>query len=87
MPRVVKSNQQFVFIHDAICEGPIEGLVYGDSSVYLNDARLRDVNADSAFNPVKGQITFSGSTGAIQTDALPIQLLGTPENDNYLIIN
>lgn len=86
MPKVVKSNQQFVFIHDAICEGPIEGLVYGDSSVYLNDARLRDISADSAFNPVKGEITFSGTTGAIQSNALPIQLLGTPENDNYIII-
>jgi hypothetical protein len=87
MTKVVKSNQQYIFLHDAICEGPIEGLVYGDASVYLNDSRLRDINPDSPFNPVSGSITFSGSTGTISTGgALPIQLLGTPENDNFIVL-
>ena len=87
MAKVVKSNQQYIFLHDAICEGPIEGLVYGDASVYLNDSRLRDINPDSPFNPVSGSITFSGSTGTIATGgALPIQLLGMPENDNFIVL-
>jgi predicted phage tail protein len=86
MPKVVKSNQQFIFLHDAICEGPIEGLVYGDASVYLNDSRLKDIDPDSAYNPVRGTVTFSTATGTVTGNSLPLALIGTPENENFVIL-
>lgn len=36
--------RQSVAYIDALAEGPIKGLVYGDASIFVNEVRLRDVN-------------------------------------------
>ena len=36
-------RQSAAFI-DAIAEGPIKGLVYGDASILVDEVRLRNVN-------------------------------------------
>ena len=75
MAEPVKSNQQHIFIHDAICEGPIEGLVYGDSSIFFNGQRVQDLDPDAPWTPVNAKIDFSSSsdtTGSNIVPALPI---------------
>ena len=37
------ARQSAAFI-DALCEGPIKGLVYGDASILIDEVRLRNVN-------------------------------------------
>ena len=37
------ARQSAAFI-DALCEGPIKGLVYGDASILIDETRLRNVN-------------------------------------------
>lgn len=88
MATPVKSNQQHIFIHDAICEGPVEGLLYGESSVYLNNNRARPLNPDSPYTPLNGKITFTSTTdttGSLSSN-IPADYVGTPNNTNYLII-
>jgi predicted phage tail protein len=85
MTTPVKSNQQHIFIHDAICEGPVEGLIYGDSSVYLDNNRARPLNPDAPYTPLNGTISFTGSTGALSSE-VPSSYVGTPNNTNYLVI-
>ena len=58
---------QTVFVADLISEGPIQGLVDGEASVYLNDTRIQDIQ-DSTYESLKEfrTITFSGgTTGAV----------------------
>lgn len=92
MAEPVKSNQQHIFIHDAICEGPIEGLVHGDASIFFNGQRVQDLDPDAPFNPVNAKIDFSGSsdtTGSNIVPALPISFTennGVPKNDTFLLI-
>ena len=86
MATPVKSNQQHIFLHDAICEGPIDGLVYGDSSVFLNNARMRDLSPDAAFRPLNGKVTASSTTFTVQGDSIPSAYVGIPKNDNYLVV-
>lgn len=88
MTTPVKSNQQHIFIHDAICEGPVEGLLYGESSVYLNNNRARPLNPDAPYVPLNGQIEFtstSDTTGSLSSQ-VPAAYTGTPNNTNYLVI-
>ena len=88
MATPVKSNQQHIFIHDAICEGPVEGLLYGESSVYLNNNRARPLNPDAPYIPLNGQIEFtstSDTTGSLSSN-IPAAYTGTPNNTNYLVI-
>lgn len=40
-------RQQIVSITDLISEGEIEGLVYGEASIYLNDERVKDIEKAS----------------------------------------
>ena len=92
MAEPVKSNQQHIFIHDAICEGPIEGLVYGDSSIFFNGQRVQDLDPDAPWTPVNAKIDFSTSsdtTGSNIVPALPISFTennGIPKNDTFLLI-
>ena len=92
MAEPVKSNQQHIFIHDAICEGPIEGLVYGDSSIFFNGQRVQDLDPDAPWTPVNAKIDFSNSSDTIGSNiipALPISFTennGTPKNDTFLLI-
>ena len=37
-------SRQFASYLDLLSEGPIKGLVYGDSSIYFNEIRMRDVD-------------------------------------------
>jgi len=88
MTTPVKSNQQHIFIHDAICEGPVEGLLYGESSVYLNNNRARPLNPDAPYAPLNGKIEFtstSDTTGSLSSN-IPGKYVGTPNNTNYLVI-
>jgi hypothetical protein len=85
MTRPVKSNQQHIFIHDAICEGPVEGLLYGESSVYLNNNRARPLNPDAPYIPLNGTIDFTGTSGTLANN-IPARYVGTPNNTNYLVI-
>tara|TARA_B100000085_G_scaffold108904_1_gene99382 strand:+ start:11270 stop:18853 length:7584 start_codon:yes stop_codon:yes gene_type:complete len=82
----VKSNQQHIFVHDAICEGPVQGLVYGKSSVYVNGNRLQNLNSEAAYDPIKGSATCSGTTFTITGQVIPAPLRGTPTNTNYLAV-
>ena len=86
MATPIKSNQQHIFLHDAICEGPIDGLVYGDSSVFLNNARMRDLSPDAAFRPLNGKVSASSTTFSTVGDSIPLVYLGVPKNDNYLVV-
>lgn len=79
----VKSNQQHIFVHDAICEGPVQGLVYGKSSVYVNGNRLQNLNSEAAYDPIKGSASCSGTTFTITGQVIPAPLRGTPTNTNY----
>jgi predicted phage tail protein len=88
MTTPVKSNQQHIFIHDAICEGPVEGLLYGESSIYLNNNRARPLNPDAPYAPLNGKIEFtstSDTTGSLSSN-IPGKYVGTPNNTNYLVI-
>ena len=83
----VKSNQQHIFLHDALCEGPIEGLVYGDASVYLNGNRLKDIDSDAPLPTINGKVSCSSSTFTTQYGlSIPIAYNGTPKNTNYLVV-
>jgi len=85
----VKSNQQHIFIHDAICEGPIDGLLYGESSIFLNGNRVKDLDPDAPWTPTEGKIKFTSSndlTGAVTFPNIPSNFSGTPKNDNFLVL-
>ena len=59
-------TSQTVFIADLLSEGPIEGLVDGEASVFLNNTRImakEDATYNSKFNNYT--ISFSGSTGTV----------------------
>jgi predicted phage tail protein len=56
-------------IVDLICEGPIGGLVDGDSSIFLDDTPLRD--------PLSGSYNFINSTGTPAVSVIADRL-GTP---------
>ena len=85
MTTPVKSNQQHIFIHDSLTEGPIQGLLYGTSSVFLNGNRLVPLTSDSAFDPVKATATVSGTDLEItSSDLIPSGMIGTPKNTNYV---
>lgn len=85
MTTPVKSNQQHIFIHDSLSEGPIQGLLYGSSSVFLNGNRLAPLSSDSAFDPVKATATVSGTDLEItSSDLIPSGMVGTPKNTNYV---
>ena len=50
------SRQSAAFV-DAIAEGEIKGLVYGDASILVDEVRLRDVNQQTGL--------VSGTTNAV----------------------
>jgi len=85
MTTPVKSNQQHIFIHDSLSEGPIQGLLYGSSSVFLNGNRLAPLSSDSAFDPVNATATVTGTDLEItSSDLIPSGMIGTPKNTNYV---
>ena len=53
------ARQSAAFI-DAISEGPIKGLVYGDASILIDEVRLRDVN--QATGRIKATSNFNNFT-------------------------
>jgi hypothetical protein len=70
------SREQIVSITDLISEGPIEGLVNGESSIYLNDDKVvsREVSSGSSAS-FSGTITVTnGSTTATLPEPLPISV-------------
>jgi len=85
MTTPVKSNQQHIFIHDSLSEGPIQGLLYGSSSVFLNGNRLAPLSSDSAFDPVNATATVTGTDLEItSSELIPSGMIGTPKNTNYV---
>ena len=59
------SQSQTLFIADIISEGPIEGLVAGESSVYLNNTRMSetgDSTYESILQPNNQKVTFTGAS-------------------------
>ena len=86
----VKSNQQHIFIHDALCEGPIDGLLYGDASIFLNGNRVKDIDPDAPWTPAAGKIYFDSSvdiTGAVFVDTpIPSTMIGVPKNTNFIVL-
>ena len=82
----VKSNQQHIFIHDALVEGPIEGLLYGDASIFLNGNRVKDIDSDAPWTPVNGKIQFSGTSVGSVSENIPASMGGTPKNDNFVVL-
>ena len=68
-PELIRSIGS-VRILDLISEGPIGGLVNGDSSVFLDNTPLRD--------PISGKYNFLESSGASSVTVIA-QNLGTPE--------
>lgn len=82
----VKSNQQHIFIHDALVEGPVEGLVYGDASIFLNGNRVKDIDPDAPWTPVDGKVTFSGTSVGSVSENIPVSMAGTPKNNNFAVL-
>ena len=85
----VKSNQQHIFIHDALVEGPIDGLLYGDASVFLNENRVKDIDPDAPWTPVNGKIEFDSNTpteGLVTAANIPSSMAGTPKNNNFIVL-
>ena len=85
----VKSNQQHIFIHDALCEGPIDGLLYGDASIFLNGNRVKDIDPDAPWTPIGGSIDFSSSadtSGFVNSPSIPSNMVGTPKNNNFIVL-
>jgi predicted phage tail protein len=85
----VKSNQQHIFIHDALVEGPIDGLLYGDASVFLNENRVKDIDPDAPWTPVNGKIEFTSNAdieGLVTSANIPSTMAGTPKNNNFIVL-
>ena len=59
------ARQSAAFI-DAISEGPIKGLVYGDASILIDEVRLRDVN--QATGRIKATSNFNNFTYLFSSD-------------------
>jgi len=85
----VKSNQQHIFIHDALCEGPIDGLLYGDASIFLNGNRVKDIDPDAPWTPAGGKIYFDSSVdiaGDVSAATIPSTMVGIPKNSNFIVL-
>ena len=63
------SREQIISVTDLISEGEIEGLVYGESSIYLNDERIKDLEESSISdsNPlIQGaQVTLTNNSTTV----------------------
>jgi len=59
----IAGNEQTMLVRDIISEGPIEGLVAGGTSIYLNDDTLM-TQAESPISSAGGQLKVTGSVGS-----------------------
>lgn len=86
---------QNISITDAICEGPIAGLVNGTGSIYFDDVPVKDSKylgyippqgvLGSAIDP-STRIAFSAKTGTLGNGAtLPDYMIDTSTGDYYAI--
>jgi hypothetical protein len=71
---VVGQTSQTIFIADLISEGPIKGLVNGESSIYLNNVPIVEKSDSTIVPNSAATITFSGST----TNGLNVGILSEP---------
>ena len=59
-------TSQTIFVADLISEGPIQGLVDGEASVFLDDTRIKDIGDSSYESVASGRtVSFSGTTGTV----------------------
>lgn len=84
---------QAIHIVDAICEGPIKGLVGGTAGVYFNDVSAQYAEYGE-FVPTAatsyGTVTFSGGddvTGTFSSDVQIPDILGNREVPTIVLIN
>lgn len=64
------STSQTIFVADIISEGPIEGLVNGEASVYLNNIPLAETSDSTVIPTYNNSITFSGGTTGTLAETL-----------------
>ena len=81
-------SRQTLTVTDLICEGPIQGLVDGPFSIFLNDDRAvpdTETTLTTADGPISVAVT-NGSTAATISDNAPDDLILEAEGDKYLIL-
>ena len=81
-------SRQTLTVTDLICEGPIQGLVDGPFSIFLNDDRAvpdTETTLTTADGPITVAVT-NGSTAATISDNAPDDLILEAEGDKYLIL-
>ena len=69
-PDTLRSSQQ-AFVMDALCEGPIVGLVNGAQSIYLDKTPLQNLDGSYNFNSA----TFGYTTGDIASNQAAVSQL------------
>ncbi len=65
------SNVQEVTVTDIISEGPIEGLVHGEASIYLAGDQLSDINTAASISPIIDSYDATGSGNPAKRISIP----------------
>ena len=81
-------SRQTLTVTDLICEGPIQGLVDGPFSIFLNDDRAvpdTETTLTTADGPISVALT-NGSTTATLSSNAPDDLILEAEGKKYLIV-
>lgn len=75
-------KRQYAVIYDLICEGEVEGLVNGLSSIYLDNTPIANADVSAAFGPRRG--TASGVSTTITFDTALLDGVSLANGQRYV---
>jgi len=86
LTQITSNNTQTVSITDLLCEGPIEGLVNGEGSIYLDNAPLME-GESLGVDGGQSTVTFVAGVGTFSEDVLSNNFdLGTITGQRTILV-
>ena len=85
--RISTSERQNAIVYDVLSEGPIQGLVNGPSSIFLNDTPLMEKSIQGLYSATtSSDISYNSSTGVVTDNTSKMFTNRDAEEGTYTIL-